>query len=66
MSMIKDSILKEIEEENKYLKENLINLVKDHKKNCHSDNCGVSLHYIRKIGEKAGLKFTDDELRHFM
>lgn len=49
-----------------HLKENLINLVKHHKDNCHDCDCGVSLYYARKLAEKAGVTFTDDEKRYFL
>lgn len=53
-------------EELQHLKENVIKLVKDHKDHCHDSECGVSLYYVRKLAEKAGVIFTDDEKRYFM
>lgn len=45
---------------------NTINLAKHHKEHCHTDNCGVALSQLRKMAEKLGIVFTDDEKRHFM
>lgn len=49
-----------------FLKENLIKLVKNHKNTCHNTDCGISLFYIRKLAEKAGIVFTNEEKRYFM
>jgi hypothetical protein len=57
--------MKQITEE-QFLKENLLKLVKEHKDNCHSSECSISLFHIRKLAEKAGITFTDDEKRSFM
>jgi len=55
---------KEISEE-EVLKENLIKLVKEHKDHCNTPDCGISLMFVLKLAEKAGLKFTDLEKRIF-
>jgi hypothetical protein len=47
-----------------YLKENLLNLVKDHRSKC-DESCNVSLMQIRKLVENAGITFTDDERQLF-
>ena len=54
---------KELEEE--ILKENLIRLAEHHKLHCDGPDCGISLFYVLKVAEKAGLKFTDEEKRSF-
>ena len=52
--------------ENEALKINLINLAKHHKKHCEGIDCNISLYLLRKVGEKAGIEFTIDELKYFM
>lgn len=45
---------------------NIINLAKHHKEHCKNGECGVSLYQLRKMTEKLGIEFTDEEKRHFM
>lgn len=52
--------------ENEILKNQLIEIVKHHKKVCNGENCNISLYLIRLIGEKAGLQFTDKEKEIFI
>ena len=59
------STSKTITEEEAF-KINLINLAKHHKEHCHGEDCNISLYLLRKVGEKAGIVFTDDEKRYFM
>ena len=55
----------EIIKEEDILKENIIRLVKEHKDHCHTPDCGISLMYVRRLAEKAGLKFTEEEKKYF-
>jgi hypothetical protein len=47
------------------LKENLIRLAEHHKKHCDGPDCGISLFYVLRVAERAGLKFTYEEKRSF-
>lgn len=49
----------------KLLKENILILVKHHKKNCGDEFCGVSLHLVRLLVEKAGVELSEKEKRLF-
>ena len=51
--------------ENEVLKENLIRLAKHHKIHCDGIDCDISLMYLLKVAEKAGLEFTNEEKRNF-
>jgi hypothetical protein len=46
-------------------KENVIRLIKHHKKHCEGETCDVSLFLILMLSQDAGLKFTDEEKRLF-
>ena len=52
--------------ENEILKNQLIEIVKHHKKVCNGENCNISLYLIMLIGERANLKFTDKEKEFFI
>jgi hypothetical protein len=50
------------------LKENVIRLIKHHRKYCEGETCDISLSQILELleaSENAGLKFTDEEKRLF-
>ena len=51
--------------EKQALKENIIRLIKHHRKHCEGESCNISLSQILKIAQDAGLKFTDNEKRLF-
>lgn len=51
---------------NNILKENLIKLVDHHKDHCDGSDCGISLYNVLSVAKMAGIKFTDDEVRHFL
>jgi len=53
--------LEKITEAEDILKENLIKLVEHHKEHCNGPDCGISLYYVLKVAEQAGLHFTDEE-----
>ncbi|MFA6570182.1 MAG: hypothetical protein WCT77_02995 [Bacteroidota bacterium] len=52
--------------EEEALKDNILKLAKEHKDKCHTNGCGISLYLVRKLAEKAGITFTDEEKRIFM
>ena len=54
-----------VEKEDELLKGNLLNTVKYHKKHC-DESCDVSLYLLKKLGDKAGLKFSDEEKKLFL
>lgn len=43
------------------LKQNAINLVKQHRKNCEDAECGVSLHMVLELLIKAEISLTREE-----
>ena len=47
------------------LKDNLLNLVKDHRQHCNA-NCNISLFQIYKLAQKAGIIFTEEERELFI
>jgi len=47
-------------------KETIINLAKEHKKNCKTSNCRVSLYQLMTKAQTLGVKFTDKELSIFI
>lgn len=51
--------------EEEVLKENLIRLVQHHKEHCDGPDCNISLFYVLRVAENAGLEFTFEEKRHF-
>lgn len=48
------------------LKTNIINLVIDHKQNCHNQNCTISLYFVKVLAEMAGMTFSDEEVMAFV
>jgi hypothetical protein len=48
------------------LKQNAINLVKHHKKNCHDGGCGVSVFLVEKLIREAGIGLTKEESQIFI
>ncbi len=51
--------------EKQALKENVIRLIKHHRKYCEGAKCNISLSQILKVVQDAGLTFTDNEKRLF-
>jgi hypothetical protein len=47
-------------------KENLLNVVKHHKKHCDGPDCNISLHWLLTIAERAGIVFTAEERSNFV
>ncbi len=47
-------------------KQNLIKLLKHHKKNCNNPNCNLSVSRIRKSAEIDGIEFTKEEEKIFI
>lgn len=48
------------------LKSNAIALVKDHKKHCDHESCGISTYMIAQLLTKAGISMTKEELAEFV
>jgi len=48
--------------EDKILKDNIIKLAKHHKANCNRENCEISLLSLLTVAERAGIKFTTEEV----
>tara|TARA_R110000772_G_scaffold4573_5_gene16365 strand:- start:1002 stop:1169 length:168 start_codon:yes stop_codon:yes gene_type:complete len=53
-------------DQDKLIKDNILNLVHHHKNNCDDEFCGLSLHLVRLLVEKAGIELTDEERRLFI
>jgi len=53
------------EKENKYIKNMVVELVKDHRKNCLRD-CNIQLYPIYLWLTKKGLEFTEEEMSYFI
>jgi hypothetical protein len=46
--------------------ESLIKLVREHKKNCNTDDCGISLFSLREVYRRlVRRELTEDEVRAF-
>jgi hypothetical protein len=45
----------------KWIKENLLSLAVEHKRNCKSSNCNISLMAVRIALEKLGIRLTKAE-----
>lgn len=58
--------MKEYSQINMIRKQNLINLVKHHRKTCDGESCNISLYLILELAEKAGMKFTKKEREYFI
>jgi hypothetical protein len=52
--------------EKEVYKENLIKLVKHHKKHCDGPECDISVYQIRIVAQLAGIEFTDEEKKIFI
>ena len=49
----------------KLLKDNILNLVHHHKNNCDDDFCGVSLYHVMMLIEKAEIELSEEEKNLF-
>ncbi len=47
-------------------KHTLLELVKHHKEYCEKETCTIQLILLKEIGEKAGVKFSDKEIKLFL
>lgn len=57
---------KKVPEDTKQIeKENLLKVVKHHKKYCEGEDCNISLHWLFTVAKRAGLKFTEKERSEF-
>lgn len=45
---------------------NAIEIAKHHRKYCEGEDCVISLFLLEQVCEKAGIKFTKREMRHFV
>lgn len=52
--------------EQEILKDNLIKLVKDHRRTCNNVSCSISLSLVLVVGKLAGLEFTEEEADLFI
>lgn len=43
------------------LKTNVLQLVKQHKDDCHDPECGMSMHMVEVLIRKAGIEMTEQE-----
>ena len=50
----------------KFYKQNVIQLAKDHKNVCNHSNCSVSLILFLEMAQKVGIKFNDEEIKIFI
>ena len=55
-----ETILKRI------MKKNVLELVKHHKRHCDGEHCRISLWMLKEMAEKAGIKFTDFQVKQFI
>lgn len=51
---------------NELLKQNIIALVRDHKKHCDHSDCGISVYMVAELIKMAGLKLTKEEFAEFI
>lgn len=63
--MAADSILNDDEQMKVLEKNNILRLVQHHKENCNSCDCGVALWLVKRLAQRAGITFTNDELELF-
>jgi len=47
-------------------KKNLIEIAKQHRFNCKTEDCGVSLYLLRMMAEDLHIKFTEEEMELFL
>ena len=52
--------------EEEVLKDNLVKLVKHHKKYCEGEDCDISLYLLLMLAKKAGLFLTTAEQKEFI
>jgi len=50
----------------KFYKQNVIQLARDHKRVCNHSDCNVSLILLLEMAQKVGIKFTDEEIKIFI
>lgn len=53
-------------EQIKLWKDNILKVVKDHKKNCPGKDCDISTFLLKPMAEAAGIRFTEKEFSEFM
>jgi len=53
-------------EEKEYLKQQLIRLIKDHRKTCDKSDCNISLSAFLTIAKLAGLVLSEEEKKLFL
>jgi hypothetical protein len=51
---------------NEMLKQNAIQIVRDHKKHCDRSECGISTYMIAELLKKAGIELTAEEIGEFI
>ena len=51
---------------NELLKNNLIALVRDHKKHCDHGECGISTYLVAEVLKKAGIELNKEEFAEFI
>lgn len=57
--------MEEITIEDAY-KINVLEIAEQHKESCIGEECGISLILLREMAEKAGVKFSEEDVRKLL